>query len=188
MHFLISKNFADLYRRREPEGQNFSKHKCTLCVMFLVCPFCLGYHKGYFFKKNKILPCEVVGTKHLNKFMRGIYANDALIPSGLALELSNSLRTFIKAYSWQAHQAFVLGLSFFPMVPKIHALHEVSFELKHQARRSAWCTNPAIFTCSLDEDFIGRCATVSRQVSPRLIALRVVQRYLAHVYSIWARG
>ena len=112
MHFLISKNFADLYRRREPEGQDFSKQKCTLCAMFLVCPFCLGYHKG-FFKKNKILPSEVVGTKHLNKFMRGIYANDALIPSGLALELSNSLRTFIKAYSWQAHQAFVLGLSFF---------------------------------------------------------------------------
>ena len=158
-----------------------------MCNVFGM-PFLFGLSQGIFFKKNKILPCEVVGTKHLNKFMRGIYANDALIPSGLALELSNSLRTFIKAYSWQAHQAFVLGLSFFPMVPKIHALHEVSFELKHQARRSAWCTNPAIFTCSLDEDFIGRCATVSRQVSPRLIALRVVQRYLVHVCSIWARG
>ena len=120
--------------------------------------------------------------------MRGIYANDARIPSALALELGNSLRTFIKAYMWQAHAAYSLGLSFYPLYPKLHALHEVAFELKRQSRIAAYCTNPAIFTCSLDEDFIGRCATVSRQVSPRLIALRVLQRYLAHIQSIWARG
>ena len=112
--------------------------------------------------------------------MRGIYANDALIPSALALELGNSLRTFIKAYMWQAHAAYSLGLSFYPLYPKLHALHEVAFELKRQSRIAAYCTNPAIFT--------GRCATVSRQVSPRLIALRVLQRYLAHIQSIWARG
>ena len=85
-------------------------------------------------------------------------------------------------------KAWELQLSHFPLHPKLHAFHEIGHELLRQARVAPFCVNPASHCCSMDEDFIGRCASVSRCVSPRLIAKRTLQRYLCHIQIVWARG
>ena len=131
--------------------------------------------------------CEAAGTKRVNMFMRGIYSSDALIPSEMANSFSALLCDFIRAYVYEARASYELGLSHFPLHPKLHALHEIAHQLKRQAGLGM-AINPAVFSCSMDEDFIGRSCTVSRCVSPRLLSKRTLQRYLAYIQFAWARG
>lgn len=131
---------------------------------------------------------QAAGTKRLNFFWRGVYSNDVLVESSLGASLASALYDFVKAYLWQAHAAYVRGLSHFALFPKLHAIHEVAHEMRRQSKASAWIVNPAAHTCSLDEDFIGRTAAVSRCVSPRAIPLRLLQRYLTHIQIAWSRG
>ena len=119
---------------------------------------------------------QAAGTKRLNFFWRGVYSNDVLVESSLGASLASALYDFVKAYLWQAHAAYDRGLSHFALFPKLHAIHEVAHEMRRQSKASAWIVNPAAHTCSLDEDFIGRTAAVSRCVSPRAIPLRLLQR------------
>lgn len=104
------------------------------------------------------------------------------------MKLSGELLVFVRSYIYQARVALSLGQNFFSLIPKLHWVHETSFLLKWQARVSSHCINPAVYACQMDEDFIGRCAALSRCVSPRLVSLRVFQRYLAHIQICWARS
>ena len=134
-----------------------------------------------------LFPDKAAGTKQINVFMRGIYSNDVLMESSVGSQLATALRDFIRAYLWQAWKASELGLQYFGLYPKLHSLHEIAYGLRRQARISPWVFNPAACSCSLDEDFIGRVAVISRQVSPRLIPMRTIQRYLAHINIAWSR-
>lgn len=131
---------------------------------------------------------EAFATARLNKFMRGLYGHDVFLPSTLAFELANCAYDFVRSYSYQAFAAYNLGLSHYPMHPKLHCVHHVAHELRRQSRISDTSLNPAVWSCALDEDFIGRAATISRAVSPRIIAKRTLQRYLCHIQISWARG
>ena len=136
-------------------------------------------------------PSKALATKKMNRFMRTIYSQDVFIKSSTATELANDIYVFVKSFLFQARAAYELGLSHFPLHPKVHTVHEVGHELKRQARiagREGFCLNPAIYCCALDEDCIGRIACVSRCVSPRLAALRTLQRYLCHINIAWARA
>lgn len=128
------------------------------------------------------------GTERMNFFMRGIYSNDVFIESHVAAELSAALHEFVKAYTYEAYAAYQLDLSFFPMFPKLHAVHEIQHEMKRQSRIANYVFNVAAHSCSLDEDFIGRCAAVSRCTSPRLICKRTLERYLCQIQIAWARN
>ena len=130
---------------------------------------------------------EAFGTQRCNSFMRGIYGEDAWIPQERAAKLASDLNYFVKAYVYSARlyrdrcKGFAFGL-----YPKLHALHEVAFELSRQASLG-WAMNPAVEICGPDEDFVGRIAHLSRCVSPRLIPLRCIQRYLAQIQVAWGR-
>ena len=131
---------------------------------------------------------EAAGTMAMNKFMKGIYAGDVFLHVSVACDLSKSLNYFVRAYSYLASQAFLMGVPAFPMYPKLHATHEIAFAMQSQCRYTEWVWNPATVSCSMDEDFVGRCSFISRQVSPRLIAKRFLERYLCHIQCLWARA
>jgi hypothetical protein len=130
---------------------------------------------------------EAFGTKQVNFFFRGIYQNDALMKSEKGKELSDALYNFISAYLWEASAAYRDGVAAFPRYPKLHAVHEVAFIMRRQCRLYPYCQNPCVHACATDEDFIGRCAALSRCVSPKCIPMRTLQRYLCHLQILWAR-
>lgn len=130
---------------------------------------------------------EAFGTKQVNLFFRGIYQSDALMKSEKGKELSDALYNFISAYLWEASRAYRDGVAAFPLYPKLHAVHEVAFIMRRQCRLYPYCQNPCVHACATDEDFIGRCASLSRSVSPKLIPMRTLQRYLCHLQILWAR-
>lgn len=130
---------------------------------------------------------KALGTKKVNQFMRGIYANDTFMHRETAKPLTESLYFFIRAYCWEANEAFQRGVAQFPLFPKLHAVHEIAHEMQRQCAQCEYVFNPAATSCSTDEDFVGRTAALSRCVSPRLIAVRTLQRYLVHIQILWAR-
>ena len=123
------------------------------------------------FVENNLQP-EAFGTEKINAFMRRIYSHDA----------------FVSAYLHGAYSALVAGVQAYPLFPKLHALHEVAYKMRRQAKACGHAMNPAMMSCAVDEDFIGRFAAISRSVSPKLIAKRAIERYLAHIQIAWARA
>lgn len=113
--------------------------------------------------------------------MRTIYQHDVFLPSATGAELANDLYVYVRAYMFEAFAASREGSSYFPLHPKLHALHEIGHELLRQSKVASFCLNPVAHVCSMDEDFIGRTATLSRQVSPRLVSRRTLERYLCHL-------
>ena len=146
----------------------FLETHATLCV-FTWCP-------------------EAFGTRQMNIFFRGMYKKDGLMSSAEGKELGTALLNFVQAYFWEASDSYRRGVSAFPLYPKLHACHEIAFELLHQAKSGPWCLNPALHACATDEDFIGRMAALSRCVSPMLIPQRTIERYLCHIHLLWARA
>ena len=134
---------------------------------------------------DKSWSAEAYGTQKVNQFMRGIYSSDVFIEKLEGLELSNCLYSFIKSYAFEAHASYNKGISAFAMYPKLHFLHEVAHTLKWQSHKCGICINPATFSCSIDEDFIGRTASITRCVAPRIMAKRTLQRYLCLIQCTW---
>lgn len=136
-----------------------------------------------------VLCCgEAVGTRHANNFFRGILKEDVFIRSSKGRELAEHLLKFVKVYAWQAAVACSWNQTHFPMMPKLHMLHEVSIEMLRQCEAAEYCMNPAVETCQMDEDFVGRTAVITRSVSPRLQAQRTLQRYLCQINLAWGQA
>lgn len=136
-----------------------------------------------------MLSTQAYGTMKCNQFMRGIYQHDVWIPARDALHLSSCLEAFVKTYMFMAHLSYnTHEESKYALLPKLHALHHVAWLLKRQASSCEYALNPATETCSLDEDFVGRAAVITRSVSPRLMAKRTIQRYLAQIQVAWSRA
>lgn len=123
----------------------------------------------------------------MNRFMRGIYEGEVFLPSCTARSLSDSLYQFLHAYCYLASVSFQKGIPAWPMFPKLHAVHEIAFEMRRSSGVSEFVLNVAAHSCAMDEDMVGRVAALSRCVSPRAIAVRTLQRYLVHIQTLWAR-
>ena len=130
---------------------------------------------------------EALGTKKANVFFSGIYKYDVFIHRSQAVVLSDALGVFLRSYLFEAHAAWESGRAAFALVPKVHGLDEIRHRLAREAKMADYCMNPAVFSCSVDEDFIGRCSYISRCVSPVLQVERTLLRYLVHIQIAWSR-
>lgn len=77
--------------------------------------------------------------------------------------ISRSALGFVQNYARLAHNTYQRQLQLYAMVPKIHSMHHFPVELETSGEHLA--CNPALFDCSMSEDFIGRVARQSRRVS-----------------------
>lgn len=154
---------------------------------FHIFPYILISSMHVFFKAFSCDYTEAKGTQKINEFMRGIYSKDVFIDAAEANRLADALYFFIRAYTYEAHSSHTKGISSFPMLPKLHALDEVRHAMHFQASHAGCCVNPAVYSCSICEDFIGRTAALTRCVSPMLLAQRTLQRYLVHIQTAWSR-
>ncbi|CAL1127923.1 unnamed protein product [Cladocopium goreaui] len=125
------------------------------------------------------------GTAKINSTFRRLYSGDLWLRRELGLEIAGELLQFIRSYCFEAWFHLQKGQSRFGMYPELHLLHEVHGQMIWEASKSEWIYNPIAETCSMDEDFVGRCAILTRSVSPRLNSLRSLQRYLAQIQMSW---
>jgi hypothetical protein len=108
-----------------------------------------------------------------------LYALPLWIPRDVALEVHKRFKLVIKGYQYMAHTTNAMGYNLFSNIPKLHMTHHVAVELLRNLQAGhAFIMNPLQHSTEMDEDFIGRISRLSRKVSPRLVMLRTIQRYL----------
>ncbi len=117
--------------------------------------------------------------------MHLLYHGDVWLPRDVALECVKCGQHFRAAYGFLAAKSHEKKQVKFCLAPKMHAFEEIIFLMEHQAKKSSWVYNPIVESCSLDEDFVGHAAFITRHVSPRLMALRTFDRYLTQILLAW---
>ena len=122
--------------------------------------FQLGLHPG-----SEILAKLVKACQSGIDFQR-IHRHGIFLWPQCRLQIMYSCRNFCHAYAELASLCFRSGRTLFGMVPKAHALAHIDHYL--QDARNAGdpiSVNPALYDCSMSEDFVGQVARQSRRVS-----------------------
>ncbi|CAE7717972.1 unnamed protein product [Symbiodinium sp. CCMP2592] len=99
------------------------------------------------------------------QWSQGIHGHGIWYRKSCARHLRNQLQGFLSGYSRLAQWCMVQKMPLFGMTPKFHAL--AHFKLELEAPISAgfeYILNPAVFDCSMSEDFIGRISRQSRRI------------------------
>ena len=128
---------------------------------------------------------QVSAVHALNQLMRTLYNSDIWLRCPVAKECVTNGFHFVKAYRFLARASFLRKERRFPMMPKMHSVEEIISNMDRQSRMAFWVQNPLVESCSVDEDFIGRTAFISRSVSARKTCLRSLERYLVQMCQVW---
>ena len=171
--------------RDEPHGA-WNKAALTVTILEFLQYFC-EQHKEVLMEHTDVrLRYVFAAVTALNTFMSGLYHQDLWIPSSEAKRLAAQGMRFVKMFMYLAHLSAMEGQPYFALRPKLHLLHECAVWLDIQSARAAFAFNVLAESCSLDEDFVGRLAFVSRTVSPRLVSQRSIERYLVQIQLSWS--
>lgn len=114
----------------------------------------------------------------MNTVLSVLFAEGFWVRESKAKKIAHWLLGFLSQYKKAAKLSFLAGRNRFAMVPKVHYIHHIPFELLDQCERSNWCINPLATSCQMQESFIGAPSRVSRRVSVRSVHLRSLQRSL----------
>ena len=124
--------------------------------------------------------------RHANLFLKTLYNSDLFLTVAERDIVIAEGRGFLKSFSACASHAFLsLNLTRFKYQPKYHLLAEIIYRLEVERLASVASINVVAESTQLDEDFVGRCAKFSREVSARAIHVRTVKKYLLSLASLW---
>ena len=103
-----------------------------------------------------------------------------------ARKLYVSIMRTLRAYAALSKRALLeLEIRVFMQKPKAHALHHLAWSLKCELESGATLIlSPAMNSCEMNEDFVGRVSRLSRRVNTRVCDLRVFQRMSAKIASL----
>ena len=132
------------------------------------------------------ISAQELGTCKLNRALSLLYSWDLWLESIVALDVADCLQQFLRAHCRLAKLYVDKAEPRFAMLPKLHWVHEIEYELRRQAEVARWCLNPITEACAMDEDFIGKCAYLTRRVHAKKCSLRSIERYLSQIAITWA--
>jgi len=172
--------------RDEPYG-SWNKGELTVTLLEFLEHYCEENKETLLKHEDSRYRYLLVGIRSINKFMRTLYHHDMWIPAREAKEIAKEGTSFVKCYTFLAFLSGQRGQPMFALRPKLHMLHECAYALKLQSERGSYALNILAESCSIDEDFVGRLAFLARNVSPRLVSQRSIERYLAQAFLAWTQ-
>ena len=117
--------------------------------------------------------------KNINQAIKGLYQNGVWIEKQEAHDIATSGIEFLRIYARLARMAYKNNIKKFPLQPKFHYLNHTWITLLEQSRKHKWSLSPIVYSCQMQEDFIGRPSRLSRRCNPRSVSHRVLQRSFA---------
>lgn len=96
---------------------------------------------------------------------QGIHRHGIFLDQRCRDTLSWNCKEFLHCYARLAKKSFSLKRTLFAMVPKAHSYAHIYHALESSLQGKA--CNPALYDCSMSEDFVGRVARQSRRLSYR---------------------
>ncbi|OLQ14679.1 hypothetical protein AK812_SmicGene1179 [Symbiodinium microadriaticum] len=130
------------------------------------------------YDRTKIFQVVVSGATAIARFMKVLLEASLWMSATEAVAAGNAGLHFLRCYQKAAELSYQAKALRFNMTPKLHCFHHVSLGLILTARRCDNVLNPLSRATFQDEDYIGRVSRLSRRISPRLLCLRTIQRYL----------
>ena len=120
-----------------------------------------------------------------DKFLSTLYKS-GLFLSRLRLESVVKVgKSMLKSYADCAAMALARSLARFTLNPKYHMLMHVILQLEEDRQAGRRPLNPLSYSCQMPEDFINRVSTLSRGVSPTLMAFRTIDLYNLALAKAW---
>ena len=130
--------------------------------------------------EDRLLQIIQSGAQAIGMCMRGMLQANLWMEFEQARVVAESGLYFLQCYGKCANICHSREICRFNLTPKLHCWHHICQHLWHQTQQQIrYSLNPLAHSCFTDEDFVGRVSRISRRVSPRLQALRTLQRYLA---------
>eukprot|EP00439_Symbiodinium_sp_Y106_P055378 s3218_g7.t1 len=134
---------------------------------------------------DEVLTSIYAGLVAINKFMRLVYTQPLWVKPEVSHEMAMQGMTFLRSFNSAAAHALAVGRPRFKFMPKFHLMAHVFHSIQWCARKGVLALNILAHSCQMDEDFIGRVAGQSRNVSIRTVHDRTVQRYLLNLALRW---
>lgn len=134
---------------------------------------------------ENVLTVILNGLVAINKFMRSVYAQPLWVRPEVSGQMARQGMIFMRSFNSAAAHALSLGRPRFKFMPKFHLMAHIFHSLQKNASDGVLGLNILAFSCQMDEDFIGRVAGQSRNVSIRTVHDRTVQRYLLNLALRW---
>ena len=106
-----------------------------------------------------------------------LHGHGLWLPRACGRRLYVELMRVLRGYQLLGSRCLGFSYRAFIQKPKNHALHHVAWSVKEQLLTgAALVLNPEVYTCEMDEDYIGRVSRLSRKVDVRTNGERVFRR------------
>lgn len=125
------------------------------------------------------------GTLAMSNFCRMAYSQPLWIPREQGQAMADQGWAFLDAHRRLVSMCYSRGLNRYMMQPKLHLISHTIHQLQLETSLYGYCSNFLSESCQMCEDFIGHVCRISRRVSPRLTALRTINRYLVRARQVW---
>ena len=130
---------------------------------------------------------EASGSRAINSWMSSLYRAPLFLARNQAQRICAAGWHFLSCYGRLALLTCSSGDPKFTLVPKIHLVWHLNYQMQAEAMQADYILNPMSEGCCVEEDVIGKFCCLTRHVSPRARVERSLQRYLTQVLLLWRR-
>ena len=123
--------------------------------------------------------------KQCNAFMSMVYKSGLFLKGRRLSRIVSHGKAMLEAYSLCASSAYAKGLARFKYNPKFHYFCHLIYDLECSSVARKPGLNPIATSCQMPEDFINKCATLSRQVHSKVVASSTMDLYKHAVATAW---
>ena len=134
-------------------------------------------------EEGSLLQIAYLAAREIYCFLSKSYKAAVWIWHTDAVEISSHGFRFLALLGKAARSAFDQGRALFYYTPNCHRLHHLFYLEWDQAQISEWVLNVAVFSCQIEEDYIGRPSRVSRRVAPQRVIQRTLERTLEAAHA-----
>jgi len=138
---------------------------------------------GWSQQDRKVLSWMSFAARAGLSFSQGIHGHGIWLAPSCVSHCRNAVQKFGTNYALLANHCLEKGYCLYGMVPKLHSYMHFRTDFDDSVKKKQEHTlNPALFDCSMSEDFVGR---ISRQ--SRRIPFRNIERGILGSYQVKAR-
>ena len=129
-------------------------------------------HRAFFQVMAQTADCGI-------KFFEIQYSHGLWLQQHCALLLHEHAASFLNGYNFLAASTLNTGFCGFAMKPKVHFFKHIDLEILESFKAGhRYVCNPMIWGCEQNEDLIGRCCKLFRDVGSRYTEKRVLECFL----------
>ena len=135
--------------------------------------------------QDPYLTSMLASFRAANMFLRVLFRSGLFLSLDRCHTAAQAGLDYMRTYQELAYQAFhVKKKTRFKITPKLHAfLHIVDHLCSAVDKKRRWTWSPVAEMVQMDEDFVGRVASLTTSVASRKVHIQSIRKYLTNVWT-----